>query len=92
MASTKTLMNVMGVTFILLGIFFFVVGGMMIIVMGTVTSALASLGPTLSAFGAGSQLSAINSVVLLGWVFSFITFLAGILSIITAILLFVSKE
>ncbi len=87
MVSSSALTKMMGITFILIGVFFFVVGLLMMLVMGSMTTALA----TLSAIGGGAA-SGLGTMVSLGWLFSLVTFAAGILSIITAILLFVVKR
>ena len=79
-------MKVMGITFVLMGIVFFVVGLFMLYMMGILSSASAAMG----AFG--GAVPQLGMAISLGWIFSIVTFLAGIFSIITAILLFVTKE
>ncbi len=82
---TKTLMNLMGITFFLTGIVFVAIGFLMLLMMNT----LSSVASTLGAFGAGGS---IGIIVIVGWIFSIITFAAGAFSIISAIALFVSNE
>ena len=82
MVSPAAASKIMGITFILIGVFFFVIGLLMILAMGTL-SAFSALG------GGGGEL---GTILALGWIFSLITFAAGIFSIISAALLFKLKE
>lgn len=87
MPNSRTTAKVMGVTFILTGVFFFVIGIFMLITMGIMSSMLAAF----SAFGTVDA-SGLGTIVTLGWLFSAVTFLAGIFSIISAAMLFTMKE
>lgn len=83
----KTLMNILGITFILMGIVFLVLGGLMVLMMGAVSNIVSAF----SAFG-GAGLGQLNTLLLLGWVFSIVTVIAGAFCIISSICLFVSKD
>ncbi len=87
MTGSRTLQKIMGITFVFVGAFFFAIGLMMLMAMGFLSGAV----PTLSLV-APTAAGTINTVLLLGWIFSIITFAAGIFSLISAILLFVARE
>lgn len=86
MSSQRALMKVMGITFVLIGIFFFVIGFIMLQMMGMLSGFAAIAG---AASAGGGQF---GTILALGWIFSIVTFAAGVLSIISAIMLFVTKD
>lgn len=80
MVKERTMNKLLGATFVLMGIFFFVVGLLMIMIMGYTSALLATLG-------AGQGAGPFSAGMILGWIFAFITFIAGLLCIISAVLL-----
>lgn len=82
----KRMNRIFGFTFLLMGVFFFVVGLLMILMMGY-TSALLS---TFSAAGTGP--GPLSAGMILGWLFAFVTFAAGLLCIASAFIFFSKKR
>ncbi len=85
MPSERTVTKIMSITFVFIGVFFFVLGLFMIMMMGMMTSLL-------SAFGAAGEVSnSFGTTLAIGWIFSIITFAAGVFSIITAAMMLSMK-
>jgi len=78
--------RIIGVTFFLMGVFFFVVGLLMILMMGYTSALLA----TFSAAGTGP--GPLSAGMILGWLFAFITFGAGLFCMISAFIFFSKKK
>ncbi|MEK6887880.1 MAG: hypothetical protein AABX14_02955 [Candidatus Aenigmatarchaeota archaeon] len=78
--------RILGFTFLFMGVFFFVVGLLMIMMMGYTSALLA----TFSAAGTGP--GPLSAGMVLGWLFAFVTFAAGLLCIVSAFIFFSKKK
>ncbi len=81
-------LRVMGAAFLLAGIVFFIIGFLLLQVLDM----LAKVTPALSKSGVVINLSGLNTLTGFGWIFAVIIFMAGIFSIMAAVLLFKTKE